>query len=347
MKIFITGGAGFIGSALIRYIIKNTNDSVVNIDNLTYSGDLESLRHLEASNRYNFEKVDVCDQESLTSLFENHKPQAVMHLAAESHVDRSIISPDNFIKTNIFGAYSILEASRAFYNSLSNSKKDTFRFHHISTDEVYGDLGTKEELFTEITPYNPSSPYSASKASADHLVRSWHRTYKLPIIITNCSNNYGPYQFPEKLIPLTIINALNGREIPIYGDGMQVRDWLYVEDHARALLKVLFESKIGETYNIGGHNEIKNIDVVKSICILLEELLPIKPEGIKFYKDLIEFVDDRPGHDERYAIDSTKINNELGWRPVETFESGLKKTVKWYLNNRDWWENILQNKHKL
>lgn len=343
MKIFITGGAGFIGSALIRYIIKNTNDSVVNIDNLTYSGDLESLRHLEASNRYNFEKVDVCDQESLTSLFENHKPQAVMHLAAESHVDRSIISPDNFIKTNIFGAYSILEASRAFYNSLSNSKKDTFRFHHISTDEVYGDLGTKEELFTEITPYNPSSPYSASKASADHLVRSWHRTYKLPIIITNCSNNYGPYQFPEKLIPLTIINALNGREIPIYGDGMQVRDWLYVEDHARALYEVVSKGKVGETYNIGSRSEKTNLEVVETICDLLNDLISQKSKTHSHYKSLIKFISDRPGHDLRYAVDPQKIESELDWRPKETFSSGMHKTVKWYLDNQKWYSRIIDS----
>ena len=269
-------------------------------------------------NRYSFQNLNICDTESLNQIFNKFKPDKVMHLAAESHVDRSINHSLDFSNTNILGPYSLLEASRAYLTSYAE-KKNNFIFHHISTDEVYGDLTDSDDLFTENNRYNPSSPYSASKASSDHLVKAWGRTYELPTVITNCSNNYGPYHFPEKLIPRMILNAIHGKALPVYGNGQQIRDWLYVEDHARALLKVLFESKIGETYNIGGHNEIKNIDVVKSICILLEELLPIKPEGIKFYKDLIEFADDRPGHDERYAIDSTKINNELGWRPVETF----------------------------
>ena len=347
MKIIVTGGAGFIGSAVIREILQSTNHEVLNIDCLTYAGNLSSIDIVKNyENRYSFQNLNICDTESLNQIFNKFKPDKVMHLAAESHVDRSINHSLDFINTNILGTYSLLEVSRAYLKSYAE-KKNNFIFHHISTDEVYGDLTDSDDLFTENNRYDPSSPYSASKASSDHLVRAWGRTYELPTVITNCSNNYGPYHFPEKLIPRMILNAIHGKALPVYGNGQQIRDWLYVEDHARALLKVLFESKIGETYNIGGHNEIKNIDVVKSICILLEELLPIKPEGIKFYKDLIEFVDDRPGHDERYAIDSTKVNNELGWRPVETFESGLKKTVKWYLNNRDWWENILQNKHKL
>ena len=341
MKILITGGAGFIGSAVIRHIIQNTQDSVINLDKLTYAGNLESLAEVSDSDRYSFEQVNICNAGELTRVFNERKPDAVMHLAAESHVDRSIDGPAEFIQTNIVGTYTLLEAARAYWNQSAEDKKSTFRFHHISTDEVYGDLEGPEDLFTEETPYAPSSPYSASKASSDHLVRAWLRTYGFPIIITNCSNNYGPYHFPEKLIPLVILNALEGKALPIYGKGNQVRDWLYVEDHARALYKVVAEGKIGETYNIGGHNEKQNIDVVKTICELLEELVPDNknaknaqnPEG---FKGLISYVKDRPGHDIRYAIDAQKIEKELGWAPEENFETGMKKTVQWYLNNSEW-----------
>lgn len=347
MKIIVTGGAGFIGSAVIRELLQNTKHEVLNIDCLTYAGNLSSIDVAKNyKNRYSFKNLNICDMESVNKIFDEFKPDKVMHLAAESHVDRSINSSFDFINTNILGTYSMLEASR-LYLIKHHKRKNNFLFHHISTDEVFGDLNDSNDLFNEKTKYDPSSPYSASKASSDHLVRAWGRTYELPIVITNCSNNYGPYHFPEKLIPRIILNAIHGKALPVYGNGQQIRDWLYVEDHARALLKVLFESKIGETYNIGGHNEIKNINVVESICDLLEDLLPEKPNGIEFYKDLIEFVDDRPGHDKRYAIDAAKINGELGWKPVETFESGLKKTVKWYLDNKDWWENILKNNYKL
>ncbi|MFU2120536.1 dTDP-glucose 4,6-dehydratase, partial [Gallibacterium anatis] len=338
--IFITGGAGFIGSAVIRYIINNTQNSVINVDKLTYAGNIESLIEVSKSKRYFFEQVDICDSAALERIFSHYKPDAVMHLAAESHVDRSIDGPAAFIKTNIVGTYTLLEVARKYWSQLNGNKKQQFRFHHISTDEVYGDLQGEEKLFTETTVYAPSSPYSASKASSDHLVRAWHRTFGLPTIVTNCSNNYGPYQHSEKLIPLMILNALSGKKLPIYGNGKQIRDWLFVEDHARALYKVVTEGKIGETYNIGGHCEKANIDVVKMICELLEQLAPNKPDGVKNYADLITFVTDRPGHDFRYAIDSNKIQKELGWHPQETFESGLHKTVEWYLANRDWCTTI-------
>lgn len=345
MKILVTGGAGFIGSAVVRHIIENTQDSVVNVDKLTYAGNLESLESVENNPRYAFEQVDICDAKELARVFEQHKPDAVMHLAAESHVDRSIDGPAAFIETNIVGTYTLLEASRAYWNSLDDEKKAAFRFHHISTDEVYGDLEGTDDLFTETTPYAPSSPYSASKASSDHLVRAWLRTYGLPTIVTNCSNNYGPFHFPEKLIPLMILNALDGKPLPVYGNGQQIRDWLFVEDHARALYKVVTEGEIGETYNIGGHNEKANIDVVRTICALLEELVPNKPEGVAKYEDLITYVKDRPGHDVRYAIDAAKIGRELGWKPLETFESGIRKTVEWYLNNKKWWSRVLDGSY--
>ncbi|ERH26447.1 dTDP-glucose 4,6-dehydratase [Aggregatibacter sp. oral taxon 458 str. W10330] len=344
-KILVTGGAGFIGSAVVRHIIENTQDSVVNVDKLTYAGNLESLESVENNPRYTFEQVDICDAKALARVFEQHKPDAVMHLAAESHVDRSIDGPAAFIETNIVGTYTLLEATRAYWNTLSNEKKVAFRFHHISTDEVYGDLEGTDDLFTETTPYAPSSPYSASKASSDHLVRAWLRTYGLPTIVTNCSNNYGPFHFPEKLIPLMILNALDRKPLPVYGNGQQIRDWLFVEDHARALYKVVTEGKVGETYNIGGHNEKANIDVVRTICQLLEELVPNKPKGVVKYEDLITYVKDRPGHDVRYAIDATKINQELGWKPQETFESGIRKTVEWYLNNKKWWSRVLDGSY--
>lgn len=343
--ILVTGGAGFIGSAVVRHIIKNTQDNVVNVDKLTYAGNLESLESVENNPRYAFEQVDICDAKALARVFEHHQPDAVMHLAAESHVDRSIDGPAAFIETNIVGTYTLLEAARAYWNSLNDERKAAFRFHHISTDEVYGDLEGTDDLFTETTPYAPSSPYSASKASSDHLVRAWLRTYGLPTIVTNCSNNYGPFHFPEKLIPLMILNALDGKPLPVYGNGQQIRDWLFVEDHARALYKVVTEGKVGETYNIGGHNEKANIDVVRTICSLLEELVPNKPEGIAKYEDLITYVKDRPGHDVRYAIDAAKIGRELGWKPQETFESGIRKTVEWYLNNKKWWSRVLDGSY--
>ncbi|HBA3838361.1 TPA: dTDP-glucose 4,6-dehydratase, partial [Escherichia coli] len=328
MKILVTGGAGFIGSAVVRHIINNTNDAIINVDKLTYAGNLESLNSVCENNRYTFIQADICDAKLITDIFKQHQPDAIMHLAAESHVDRSIDGPSEFIQTNIIGTYTLLEAARQYWNQLPTDKKAAFRFHHISTDEVYGDLESTTDLFTEITPYAPSSPYSASKASSDHLVRAWQRTYGLPTIVTNCSNNYGPFHYPEKLIPLIILNALEGKALPVYGNGQQIRDWLYVEDHARALYKVVTEGKIGETYNIGGHNEKANIDVVKTICSILEELVPNKPNNIENYSDLITYVTDRPGHDLRYAIDATKIKNELNWVPDETFETGLRKTVE-------------------
>ena len=343
--ILVTGGAGFIGSAVVRHIIESTQDSVVNVDKLTYAGNLESLESVENNSRYVFERVDICDAKALARVFEHHQPDAVMHLAAESHVDRSIDGPAAFIETNIVGTYTLLEAARAYWNSLNDEKKAAFRFHHISTDEVYGDLEGTDDLFTETTPYAPSSPYSASKASSDHLVRAWLRTYGLPTIVTNCSNNYGPFHFPEKLIPLMILNALDGKPLPVYGNGQQIRDWLFVEDHARALYKVVTEGEVGETYNIGGHNEKANIDVVRTICRLLEELVPNKPKGVAKYEDLITYVKDRPGHDVRYAIDAAKIGRELGWKPQETFESGIRKTVEWYLNNKKWWSRVLDGSY--
>lgn len=345
MKILVTGGAGFIGSAVVRHVINSTTDSVINVDKLTYAGNLDSLSDVCNHERYTFEQVDICDNHELQRVFSEHQPDVVMHLAAESHVDRSIDGPAAFIETNIVGTYTLLEATRAYWNTLELTKKEAFRFHHISTDEVYGDLEGTTDLFTEQTSYDPSSPYSASKASSDHLVRAWQRTYGLPVLVTNCSNNYGPYHFPEKLIPLMILNALEGKSLPVYGDGMQIRDWLYVEDHARALYKVATEGVVGETYNIGGHNEKANIDVVKIICELLEDLVPSKPIGVEHYQDLITYVTDRPGHDVRYAIDASKIERELGWTPEETFESGIRHTVEWYLNNRQWWSRVLDGSY--
>jgi dTDP-glucose 4,6-dehydratase len=346
MKILVTGGAGFIGSAVIRHIIDNTDDSVVNVDKLTYAGNLESLASVSDSARYAFEQVDICDRNTLNEVLQHHKPDAIMHLAAESHVDRSIDGPAAFMETNIIGTYTLLEAARQYWNTLDDTAQQAFRFHHISTDEVYGDLDGPEDLFTETTPYAPSSPYSASKASSDHLVRAWLRTYGFPTLITNCSNNYGPYHFPEKLIPLMILNALEGKPLPVYGQGTQVRDWLYVEDHARALYKVATQGKVGETYNIGGHNEKQNIEVVHTLCELLEELVPEKPADISHYRDLITHVQDRPGHDLRYAIDARKIERELGWAPQENFETGIRKTVIWYLANSEWCQRVQDGSYR-
>ena len=340
MKFVITGGAGFIGSAVIRHIINNTDHSVVNIDKLTYAGNLESLEPVKNDNRYSFEQVDICDVNEVKRVFNEHQPNVVMHLAAESHVDRSIDGPGEFIQTNIVGTYVLLEEARDYWSSLSDDKKASFRFHHVSTDEVYGDLEGTDNLFTEQTPYAPSSPYSAAKASSDHLVRAWQRTFQLPTLITNCSNNYGPYQFPEKLIPLIILNALEGKELPIYGNGKQIRDWLYVDDHARALVHVALTGEIGETYNIGGHNELQNIDVVKTVCSILDGLVPSSIDGIDRYEQLIIYVGDRAGHDVRYAIDATKISDELNWTPNETFATGIKKTVQWYLDNQVWCDHV-------
>lgn len=346
MKILITGGAGFIGSAVIRYLISNTFASVVNVDKLTYAGNLDSLIEIEKSADYFFEKVDICDEVELSRVFDEHRPDAVMHLAAESHVDRSIDGPAAFIQTNVVGTYTLLEAVRKYWSALPGEAKKSFRFHHVSTDEVYGDLKNGDELFEETTPYAPSSPYSASKAGSDHLVRAWYRTYGLPIVITNCSNNYGPYQFPEKLIPLMILNAIEGESLPVYGDGQQIRDWLYVEDHARALYLVLSKGEIGETYNIGGHNEKSNLEVIYLICDLLGELCTESSRTGDDYKKLISYVQDRPGHDRRYAIDASKMERDLGWFPEETFESGLKKTVQWYLSNPEWCRRVLDGSYQ-
>ncbi|WP_105637069.1 dTDP-glucose 4,6-dehydratase [Cronobacter dublinensis] len=339
-RFLVTGGAGFIGSAVVRHLIQNTDHAVLVVDKLTYAGNLGSLAPVAQDARFAFEQVDICDAQNLDRLFTQFQPDVVMHLAAESHVDRSIDGPAAFIETNIVGTYTLLEAARRYWSALGDALKAAFRFHHISTDEVYGDLHGLDDFFTETTPYAPSSPYSASKAGSDHLVRAWRRTYGLPTLVTNCSNNYGPYHFPEKLIPLTILNALAGKPLPVYGNGQQIRDWLYVEDHARALCLVATQGEVGETYNIGGHNEQKNLDVVETLCALLEELAPQKPAGVGAYRSLITFVQDRPGHDLRYAIDASKIERELGWRPQETFESGMRKTVQWYLDNETWWKQV-------
>ncbi|HCD5780456.1 TPA: dTDP-glucose 4,6-dehydratase, partial [Klebsiella pneumoniae] len=341
----VTGGAGFIGSAVVRHIIENTSDEVRVIDCLTYAGNLESLAPVAGNERYSFSQTDITDAKSVAEQFSAFRPDIVMHLAAESHVDRSIDGPAAFIQTNLIGTFTLLEAARQYWSALDTAQKQTFRFHHISTDEVYGDLHGTDELFTEETPYAPSSPYSASKAGSDHLVRAWNRTYGLPVVVTNCSNNYGPYHFPEKLIPLTILNALAGKPLPVYGNGEQIRDWLYVEDHARALYKVATEGRSGETYNIGGHNERKNIDVVRTICAILDKVVEQKPGNIRQFADLITFVKDRPGHDLRYAIDAAKIQRDLGWVPEETFESGIEKTVHWYLNNTTWWQRVLDGSY--
>ncbi|HCE9036818.1 TPA: dTDP-glucose 4,6-dehydratase [Klebsiella michiganensis] len=345
MKILVTGGAGFIGSAVVRHIIENTSDEVRVIDCLTYAGNLESLTPVAGNERYSFSQLDITDAKSVAEQFSDFRPDIVMHLAAESHVDRSIDGPAAFIQTNLIGTFTLLEAARQYWSALDTAQKQTFRFHHISTDEVYGDLHGTDDLFTEETPYAPSSPYSASKAGSDHLVRAWNRTYGLPVVVTNCSNNYGPYHFPEKLIPLTILNALAGKPLPVYGNGEQIRDWLYVEDHARALYKVATEGRSGETYNIGGHNERKNIDVVRTICTILDKVVEQKPGNINQFADLITFVKDRPGHDLRYAIDAAKIQRDLGWVPEETFESGIEKTVHWYLNNTTWWQRVLDGSY--
>ena len=343
MNILVTGGAGFIGSAVVRHLLADTTHRVINLDKLTYAGNLHSLPGAATNPRYVFEQVDICDSAALARVVAEHSPTAVMHLAAESHVDRSIDGPDAFIQTNLVGTYCLLEAARAYWNQLAEPERSAFRFHHISTDEVYGDLHGSNALFTEQTPYSPSSPYSASKAGSDHLVRAWQRTYGLPTLITNCSNNYGPYHFPEKLIPHMILNALAGKPLPVYGDGAQIRDWLYVEDHARALVQVVTRGVVGQTYNIGGHNEQTNLTVVRSICALLDELAP----AAQPYARLITHVKDRPGHDLRYAIDASKIERQLGWRPQETFASGLRKTVQWYLDNRSWWQNVLNGSYQL
>ncbi len=347
MRFLITGGAGFIGSAVIRHLINDTEAIVLNLDKLTYAGNLDSLIGVSSSSRYQFVQSDICDTLAVRKIIYEFRPNVFMHLAAESHVDRSIDGPSQFIKTNIFGTYNLLEVARDYWCCLDSANKDKFRFHHVSTDEVYGDLEDTDEIFVETTAYNPSSPYSASKASSDHLVRAWHRTFGLPIIITNCSNNYGPYQFPEKLIPHTILNAISGKPLPIYGNGLQTRDWLHVDDHARALVMSALEAKNGETYNIGGNNEVTNINVVNLVCRLLEELIPHKPKNIKYYKDLIVYVKDRPGHDIRYAIDTSKIKHDLGWTPNESFEKGLRKTVEWYLNNQTWWQRVIDGDYRL
>ena len=397
MKILVTGGAGFIGSAVVRFLINETPHKVINLDKLTYAGNLQSLKSIDSSERYTFVQADICERAHVDTILNTHKPDIIMHLAAESHVDRSIDGPGEFIKTNIVGTYTLLEAAKDYWNTLPETQKQSFRFHHISTDEVYGDLphpdDVKDEkndgkseaesvksentshlrvkseaesvksentshltpstshnlpLFTEQTAYAPSSPYSASKAGSDHLVRAWQRTYGLPVVITNCSNNYGPFHFPEKLIPLVILNALEGKSLPIYGDGSQIRDWLYVEDHARALFNVATQGEVGQTYNIGGHNEKTNLEVVTTICEILDELVPSEARGVKCkdgaplttYSSLITYVADRPGHDRRYAIDASKMSKELNWNPIETFETGLRKTVQWYLDNQAWCENV-------
>ena len=347
VRILVTVGCGFIGSSVIRELIRSGVSNVCNIDNLTYAGNIDSVKGVFGSPNYIFHKIDICNFNEVQRIFREYRPDKVMHLAAESHVDRSIDAPSVFMHTNVNGTFNLLEATRNYFDGLNQVQQERFRFHHISTDEVYGDLEGTDDLFTEETPYSPSSPYSASKAASDHLVRAWGRTYGLPVIITNCSNNYGPYHFPEKLIPHVILNAIHGRPLPVYGNGLQIRDWLYVEDHAKALIKVVTEGNIGETYNIGGHNEKTNLEVVEAICDLLEELAPQKPSGVINYRDLITFVKDRPGHDARYAIDASKIEHELGWVPEETFETGLCKTVQWYLDNTSWWERVLSGAYRM
>ena len=342
--ILVTGGAGFIGSALVRHLLTHTGHSVVNLDKLTYAGNPESLAPVLPNERHAFEHVDICDRTQIERVFAEHRPNAVMHLAAESHVDRSIDGAADFIQTNIVGTYTLLEAARAYWKGLDADARDHFRFLHVSTDEVFGSLGAKG-FFTETTPYDPRSPYSASKASSDHLTRAWHHTYGLPVLVTNCSNNYGPYQFPEKLIPVVILNALAGKPIPVYGRGENVRDWLYVDDHVRALLAVLERGRVGETYNIGGQNEKSNLEVVHTLCALLDEL--VDEPAVAEHAGLITFVTDRPGHDKRYAIDAGKIGRELGWAPEESFETGLRKTVQWYLDHREWCEHILSGSYRL
>lgn len=343
-KILVTGGAGFIGSALVRYIINHSRDRVLNVDRLTYAGNLESLAPVSGDSRYQFAQVDICDEKEIGKLYEDYQPDAVFHLAAESHVDRSIDGPGAFVQTNVMGTYNMLERGRAYWNLLPEERKQAFRFIHVSTDEVYGSLGA-EGYFTETTPYDPSSPYSASKAGSDHLANAWHRTFKMPVIVTNCSNNYGPCQFPEKLIPVIILKAMRREPIPVYGKGENIRDWLFVDDHVRALLTVCEKGRTGETYNVGGNSERQNIQVVKTVCALLDELLESAPEG--GHASLITYVTDRPGHDARYAIDATKLKDELGWVPTESFESGIRKTVQWYLDNQSWWQRILSGEYKL
>ena len=347
MKILVTGGSGFIGSALIRFLVNEKKISVINVDKLTYAANQDSLLSVKQSAYYKFEAADICDAKLIRAIFNSHRPDVVMHLAAESHVDRSIDGASAFVQTNLVGTFTMLEEARHYWNSLAGEEREKFLFPHVSTDEVYGDLEQTEQLFTETTPYNPSSPYSATKAGSDHLVRAWYRTFGMPAIITNCSNNYGPFHFPEKMIPHMILNALHGRQLPIYGDGRQIRDWLYVEDHVEALYKVVVDGSVGQTYNIGGNNEMTNFEVVEAICDLLEELAPQKPNGVGNYKDLVVFVKDRPGHDTRYAIDASKLETELGWIPKESFETGLRKTVHWYLNNKIWWEKILSGDYYL
>lgn len=364
MKILVTGAAGFIGSNLARYLIQHTQHSVVALDKLTYAGNRESLVDLETNQRFEFVQADICDAPAVHSIFVKHQPTAVMHLAAESHVDRSIDGPGAFIETNIVGTYKLLHVARGYYDGLDQTQQQQFRFLHVSTDEVYGSLGPNDPAFHEKTPYDPHSPYSASKASSDHLARAWFDTYRFPILVTNCSNNYGPYQFPEKLIPVVILKALAGESIPVYGAGENIRDWLYVIDHARALETVLTRGTVGQTYNIGGNNEMRNIDLVRLLCEILDELKPLSPlppgevgrgsgrerdgvRGHSSYADLITFVTDRPGHDLRYAIDATKIHRELGWTPQETAETGFRKTVQWYLDNQPWWQRILSGDYRL